>query len=245
MIPKVIHYCWFGRGKYPDIVRKCLESWKKYCPDYEIKLWNEDNYDVQKVEYIREAYELKKWAFVSDYARLDIIYHEGGFYLDTDVELVRSLDGLRDYPCFVAADGSGINTGLGFGAEKGHPVVKAILDLYQEKHFKTSNGPDLTPCTEVNSKLFLENGYDITTEAVADILGVRILPPEYFSPIRGAESELCVTSKTYGIHWGSRLWETGLTRIKAGIRMKLGPDLTNKLKHLGGYFGIGIKRRKG
>lgn len=94
MIPKVINFCWFGHGKYPDIVEKCIDSWKRNCPDYEIKLWNESNYDVRKNQYVQEAYENKKWAFVSDYARLDILYEFGGFYLDTDVELVKSLDEL-------------------------------------------------------------------------------------------------------------------------------------------------------
>ncbi len=232
MIPKTIHYCWFGRKKYPAIVKKCISSWKTYCPDYAIKLWNEDNYDVRKTDYTREAYEAKKWAFVSDYARLDIIEREGGIYLDTDVELVRSLDGLLKYSCFFASDGSGINTGLGFGAEKGNPVVRAMLDLYGEKHFITEHGPDLTPCTELNSKLFLESGYDAHTDGISEVLNAVILPPEYFSPIRGIHSELCTTENTYGIHWGSRLWESGMTRWKAEIRMRLSADTISKLKKI-------------
>ena len=155
MIPKIIHYCWFGKNKYPAIVQKCVASWHKYCPDYEIKLWNEDNYDVKKNMYMIEAYKNKKWAFVSDFARLDIIYKEGGIYLDADVELVRSLDDLLEEKCFVAGDGMGINTGLGFGAEKEHTVVKEMLDLYEGKHFITAGVPDLTPCTVLNTKPFV------------------------------------------------------------------------------------------
>lgn len=124
MIPKIIHYCWFGRGKYPAIVQKCLKSWQTHCPDYEIKLWNEDNYDIFKATYMAEAYQAKKWAFVSDFARLDIIYHNGGIYLDTDVELIKSLDSLLTLGCFVAADETGINTGMGFGASKNHQTIK-------------------------------------------------------------------------------------------------------------------------
>ena len=94
MIPKVIHYCWFGGNPYPQIVKDCIKTWEKYCPDYEIKLWDESNYDISKNEWLRNAYNSKKWAFVSDYARLDIIFNEGGIYLDTDVELIKTLDDL-------------------------------------------------------------------------------------------------------------------------------------------------------
>ena len=136
MIPKVIHYCWFGKGKYPKIVKQCISSWERYCPDYQLKLWNEENYDINQCDFLKEAYSSKNWAFVSDYARLDIIYHEGGIYLDTDVELVKSLDDLLAYDCFLASDGSaGINTGLGFGAVRNHPTIKSMLDKYENKHF--------------------------------------------------------------------------------------------------------------
>ena len=96
-IPKKIHYCWFGRNEIPEKTLRCIESWKKYCPDYEIIQWNEDNYDINKIPYMKDAYKEKKWAFVSDYARLDVIYQYGGIYLDTDVELVNSLDDLLEY----------------------------------------------------------------------------------------------------------------------------------------------------
>lgn len=232
MIPKIIHYCWFGKNKYPAIVQKCVASWHKYCPDYEIKLWNEDNYDVKKNMYMIEAYKNKKWAFVSDFARLDIIYKEGGIYLDTDVELVRSLDDLLEEKCFVAGDGMGINTGLGFGAEKEHPVVKEMLDLYEGKHFITAGVPDLTPCTVLNTKPFLQAGYDIAAKQIFRMQGAVVLPPEYFSPIEGIHSELKITPNTHGIHWNSRLWETGLTRLKAKGRLLLGAKLVNKLKKI-------------
>ena len=97
-IPRVIHYCWFGNGTLPEKTVKCIESWKQYCPGYEIKQWNEKNYDVNKIPYIMDAYKEKKWAFVADYARLDILWKYGGFYLDTDVELIKSLDFFLQYP---------------------------------------------------------------------------------------------------------------------------------------------------
>lgn len=241
MIPKIIHYCWFGKNTYPPIVKKCIASWHKYCPDYEIRLWNEDNYDVLKHTYVREAYEAKKWAFVSDFARLDIIYKEGGIYLDTDVELVHSLDDLLAEKCFVAGDGMGINTGIGFGAEKGHPMVKEMLDLYNKKHFIIASVPDLTPCTMINTKPFLQAGYDIATKQIFRMPGVTIFPPEYFSPIQGKSSELRLTANTYGIHWNSRLWETGWTRLKAKWRLLLGLKTIYMLKKL---FKFSINSRQ-
>lgn len=103
-IPKIIHYCWFGGNILPDKVQKCIESWKRYCPDYKIICWNESNYDVNKIRYTKEAYKEKKWAFVSDYARLDIIYENGGIYLDTDVELICGMDILLQNDVFLAID---------------------------------------------------------------------------------------------------------------------------------------------
>lgn len=240
MIPKVIHYCWFGHGAYPAIVRKCIESWERQCPDYELKLWNEDNYDVRKNVYVREAYDNKKWAFVSDYARLDVVLNEGGIYLDTDVELIRSLDGLLGESCFLAGDGSGINTGLGFGAEKGSPVVARMLREYDGRHFVVNGRMDLEPCTVCNTRPFLEYGYDIDAREVQRMMGATLLPPQYFSPIEGAYSELRVTEETYGIHWSARLWESGLTRVKSEVRMRLGADMVSRIKHL-----IKPKRRDG
>lgn len=232
MIPKVIHYCWFGGAQYPEVVKKCIESWKKYCPDYELKLWNEENYDVNTNDYCREAFLNRKWAFVSDYARLDILYRYGGFYLDTDVELVRSLDDLRELECFVASDGDGINTGLGCGADAYNDIIKAMRDLYQNKSFLVNGKYDTTPCTVLNSKIFLDNGYNPSVTSIEKICGVSVLPYEYFSPIRGTQSELQITVNTHGIHWGSRLWETGWTRIKANIRIKLGIEKVNKIKKM-------------
>ena len=104
MIPKIIHYCWFGRKPLPPLAVKCIESWKKYLPDYTIKEWNEDNFDINIVPYTREAYEVGKYAFVSDYARFYILYHHGGLYFDTDVEVIRPMDDLVGRGAFLAWD---------------------------------------------------------------------------------------------------------------------------------------------
>lgn len=148
MIPKVIHYCWFGNNNKPDLVKRCIESWKAYLPEYEIKEWNESNFDVNCCIYVKQAYEAKKWAFVSDVARLWIIYNEGGIYLDTDVELFNNLDEFLKYSCWFASDDIRyINTGLGFGAEKGHYLIKEILEDYYNREF------DYIICNTLNTNV--------------------------------------------------------------------------------------------
>ena len=145
MIPKIIHYCWVGDAPKPQSVLYCIESWKKNCPDYEIREWNESNYDFTKNLYMRQAYEAKKWGFVPDYARLDIIYQFGGIYLDTDVELIKSLDELLDQKAFMGFENTGdgeffVNCGHGFGAEAHHKIIGAARDLYDHVQFLSEDG---------------------------------------------------------------------------------------------------------
>lgn len=152
MIPKVINYCWFGGSEKPEIVCKCIESWKKYCPEWEIKEWNESNLDIEYILFMKEAYECKKWAFVSDVARLLIVYKNGGIYLDTDVELHGSLDKLLNVGAFYFFESiRNIATGLGFGAEKGHTSVKAMLSYYENSHFVSDGKMDMRPCPAINT----------------------------------------------------------------------------------------------
>lgn len=141
LIPKVIHYCWFGRNPLPERYKKWMESWHKFCPDYEIIEWNEDNYDISKNKYMRQAYEQKKWGFVPDVARLDIIYQYGGIYLDTDVELVQNLDDLLWQKGFAAFEGNEyVALGLGFGAVKGLSIIKELMDYYDNINFINEDG---------------------------------------------------------------------------------------------------------
>ena len=138
---KIIHYCWFGRGEKPKDVIKSIESWKKFCPDYEIIEWNEDNFDISSHPYTKKAYELKKWAFVSDYARLYIVYNEGGVYLDTDVEIVKNLDPLLENEAYMGfEDEKYVNTGSGFGAEKGHSFLLENMKAYDGECVVDENG---------------------------------------------------------------------------------------------------------
>ena len=155
MIPKVIHYCWFGRNPLPPLAIKCIESWKKYLPDYEIREWNEDNFDVNIVPYTQEAYQVKKYAFVSDYARFWILYKYGGIYFDTDVEVIKPLDDIIARGPFMGCEREGVattdsifpiginlgvNPGLGLGAIPNIELYKEILDMYATLHFLLSDG---------------------------------------------------------------------------------------------------------
>ena len=172
-IPKVIHYCWFGKGEMPKLAKKCIKSWKKYCPDYEIICWNEENFDLTQNRYMKEAYEAGKWAFVSDVARLIIIYENGGIYLDTDVELIKPIDDLLQSKGFMGFDEKGIvATGLGFGAEKGNEIVGEFLKDYNNIPFVLPDGSfDLTPCPDRNTETLKRLGMD-TDNTNQNFLGV-------------------------------------------------------------------------
>ena len=212
MIPKVIHYCWFGGKPLPWAVKKCIRSWKKYCPDYQIIQWNESNFDVTQIEYMKQAYEAKKWAFVTDVARLLLVYEHGGIYLDTDVELIKPLDPLLEYEAYFGREGERVNTGLGFGACAGHPLVGAILDYYRNASFLDADGNCcLTPCTSTNTQVLAAHG--LKTENVDQMIdGVRFLPREYLCPIDYTTHERNVTPNTISIHHYAMSWHSGKKR---------------------------------
>lgn len=163
-IPKVIHYIWFGRQLMGDLIERCIMSWNRHCPDYELKLWNEDNYDLlQAPSYVWQAYEAKKFAFVSDYVRLDVVYKYGGFYLDTDVELLKSLDNFVSYKAiFGYLAYNQISTGLGFGSVPGNKVLADLRKKYEQLTFKYPNGKfNLIDCPRYETDYFRINGYKI------------------------------------------------------------------------------------
>lgn len=212
MIPKVIHYCWFGNNKKSRLIRKCIKSWKKYCKDYTIIEWNETNFNIEINDYVSEAYREKKWAFVSDYARLWIIYNYGGIYLDTDVELKKNIDiFLKHSSYFGSEDGMHISTGLGFGAEAGNEIVLAMLNDYNnEKFILDSGGYDLTTCPVRNTKAVFDK-YDFKMVDGKNIMYYKnnyIYPPDYFSPLNFNTKKMEMTNNTYSIHWFDASWFT-------------------------------------
>lgn len=226
MIPKIIHYIWLGKNPKPREVNVCIKSWNRYCPDYKIIEWNEDNLPVIENQYFREAYNAKKWAYASDYARLWVIYHYGGIYLDTDVELIKSLDSLLHHSCFFGRKkGSLVNTGLGFGAEKGHPIIKDMLDDYEGVPFVKESGEfDLESCPSRNSQCLIQRGM-LLEDVYQEIEGAAIYPQEYFDPKDVYTRQTVLTSNTYSIHqnnnpntWGKRAvwWQNGKRYVYFG-----------------------------
>lgn len=224
MIPKVIHYCWFGGNPLPEDAKKYIETWKKYCPDYEIKEWNESNFDVSCCAYVKEAHEAKKWAFVSDYARFAILYKYGGVYFDTDVEIIKPIDDIlakgpfmgleRNEPCCVAP-------GLGLAANPGLGLYKEILDFYKKKHFRKENGKlDITTVVDYTTEILKKHGLKPIL-GVQYVAGVYIYPVEYFSPMDVETRELKITNNTYTIHHYAASWYSPWQKFKHSVKMKL------------------------
>ena len=230
MIPKVIHYCWFGKGEMPKIAKKCIESWKKFCPDYEIICWNEDNFDLTQNRYMREAYEAGKWAFVSDWARLKVIYDNGGIYLDTDVELIKPIDNLLDTRGFMGFDEKGIvATGLGFGAEKENEIIGEFLKDYNDISFILPDGSfDLTPCPDRNTQTLKRLGMD-TENTNQTFMGMTFLPDEYLCPMDYTTGKKTITENTYSIHHYSASWTSSVTKRTTFLKRILGVKLYNKI----------------
>lgn len=203
MIPKKIHYCWFGRSELPAKAKKCIASWKKYCPDYEIIEWNEDNFDVCQNPYTAYTYNEKKYAFLSDYARLRIIHDEGGIYFDVDVEVVRPLDDLLVHEAFFGFETKEyINTGLGFGARKEHVAIKQMLQEYNPlldgKH-------GVIGCPKLNTHALMKLGMEQNGE-MQIVSGAAVFPIQFFNPYDDPTGRLNRTKETYSIHWFAKSW---------------------------------------
>lgn len=216
-IPKVIHYCWFGNGKIPEKDRKCIESWKKYCPDYEIKQWDESNYDVTKNGYLKYMYENKKYAFVSDYARLDIIYNNGGIYFDVDVEVIRNIDFLLENSCFFGlekVDGKFYAaTGLGFGAEKDFSFLKDNMKYYEDYDVKNTNSEPI-PCPHITNNTFSETRNVVFNEnQMYNVENITVYPTEYFAPKSYDTGKIHKTKNTCTIHHYDASWNDEKGRL--------------------------------
>lgn len=228
MIPKIIHYCWFGRNPLPESALLCINSWKRYFPDYEIKEWNEGNYDVNKVPYIKEAYQNKKYAFVSDYARFDILYHEGGLYFDTDVEVIKKMDDLISMGSFMGCEATlpesdnQIAPGLGLAANPGLGLYKEMLGFYKDKHFIKEDGSlDLETIVTYTSKMLINHGYDVTNKQIQTIEGISIYPEDYFCPMNYHTGDLSITENTRSIHHYSMTWMNSQMRKEKELEQKL------------------------
>ena len=217
MIPKKIHYCWFGRGEKPKLAEKCIRSWKKYCPDYEIIEWNEDNFDIACNEYVKSAYEQKKYAFLTDYARLKIIYENGGIYFDTDVEVIRSFDALLENKAFIGFETKEyLNTGLGFGAEVGNEAVLHMLREYDQ----VINQDKFTGCTILNTRALQKAGLVLNGET-QKLDDITVYAADFFNPYDDPTGRLNTTSNTYSIHWYAKTWMDKKTIIRTWLSKPL------------------------
>ena len=213
MIPKVIHYCWFGRNPLPASAQKCIASWRKFLPDYEIKEWNEDNFDVDIVSYTQQAYEAKKYAFVSDYARFWILFHYGGLYFDTDVEVVKPLDDIIRRGAFMGIEqGASLDgkpmvaPGLGLGVAARHPFYERMLHVYADLNYRKNDGSydDATIVTYTTRELYA-HGMGITNE-LQNVNGIWIYPADYFCPMDSTTGVITLTDNTVSIHHYDCSW---------------------------------------
>ncbi|AZS31711.1 MAG: glycosyltransferase family 32 protein [Butyricimonas faecalis] len=232
MIPKVIHYCWFGKGKMPDLALKCLESWKKYCPDYVIKEWNEDNFDLDLYPYAREAYDNRKFAFVTDVVRLYALYHEGGIYMDTDVELVNSIDKFLHHTAFSGFESEkNVPTGI-MASVKGGTWVQENLDVYTNRKFVNSDGTlDLTTNVYLITNYMLIHGL-IPNNTYQDFPNlITIYPKEFFCPKSTRGEKEYFTKNTCAIHHFAGSWLSHSEQRKRRIK-KLIPVQILKCLHI-------------
>ncbi len=229
MIPKKIHYCWFGRGKKTKLMQRCIKSWRTYCPDYEIIEWNEDNFDLDMNGYTRWCYDNKKYAFLSDYARLVIVAEHGGIYFDTDVEVIRSIDPLLKHEAFFGFENDCyVASGLGFGSVAGGETVRRMLSEYEP----LLDGQHGTKgCPILNTQALELVGLKKTGEYQQ--LGETVIyPAEYFNPYDDSTGRLNKTENTYCIHWFAKTWMSRKSRIRSWLT-----------KPLHRAFGTNLRRR--
>ncbi|MBO5137513.1 MAG: glycosyl transferase [Spirochaetaceae bacterium] len=211
MIPKKIHYCWFGGKPLPQLAKNCIESWKKNLPDYDIIEWNESNFDINCCEYVKESYQAKKWAFVSDYARLQILYNEGGIYFDTDVKIIRPFDDIIEAGNFMAMElpSATINLGLGFGVEKNSFFLQDMLEMYRKENFVLADGTynQKTIVQNVTEKLLAQGLKQENT--IQNIAGFTLYPTDYFCPYNYQNNTINITKNTCCIHLYDGSWLEG------------------------------------
>ena len=244
MIPKIIHYCWFGKNPLPEMAQKCIASWKKYCPDYEIVEWNEDNFDVNSCAYAAEAYACKKWAFVSDVARLYALVTQGGIYMDTDVEVLKPLDDILNYQAlsgFEAEDR--IPTGL-MACEKGNPFFSELLSEYDTARFIKPDGEmDLTTNVTRITDACLKHGL-VLNNTLQTVHGFTLFPKDYFCPKDFETKIMEITENTYTIHHFDGSWLPEEERYALQIRPRLAKLMPKVLAGRVSIF-VGVTKYKG
>lgn len=246
-IPKKIHFCWLGgegEEEYPELIQKCMNSWKEKLPDYEIKCWNTENFDVNICQYTKEAFQAKKYAFVSDYVRLYALYNEGGIYLDSDIEVLKRFDDLLENSAFTGFEKNDrIVAAWIFGSEKENPIFKEFLDYYKNKVFILPNGEyDLTPNPIPVTNICVKNGLTLNGN-MQKLDYITVYPRDYFCPYNQATEELNITENTYCIHYFNGMW---IDNDKKQIIVKRKQIVKKYGKIIGYlYYGFGVWKVEG
>lgn len=239
MIPKKIHYCWFGGNPLPDLAKKCIESWKKFCPDYEIIEWNESNFDVNCNAYVKEAYQAKKWAFVSDVVRLYALVNYGGIYMDADVEVLKPLDSLLTHEAFSGFESdTAIPTGI-MACCKGQALFKELLEEYNTAHFIQEDGElDLTTNVVRITNTCLKYGLNLDN-SLQTVNGFTLYPKDYFCPKDATTRELRITENSYTIHHFDGSWLPEVDKLAIKLTIKYRKFMPRKLAgHLAKFNAI-------
>lgn len=233
MIPKIIHYCWFGKKPLPKLAKKCLRSWKKHCPDFSFLLWNEENFDVNVNLFVKQSYEVGNYAFVSDFVRLYVVYQYGGIYLDTDVQLIKSVNSLLDYDAFFGFEGVYPNgeyyvaTGLGFGSICRHPLLKMLINDYEKRNVVSKDGVlvETRACPIINRDIFMKYGF-VMNGKTQIIDNTILLDQSYLCPIMFNNTVKLIKKNTISIHYYAATWVEQSENKKRVIRNR-----NNKIKH--------------
>ncbi len=236
MIPKIIHYCWFGNNPLPKKTKKYIKTWRKYFPDYEIKLWNEENFDVNIIPYTRDAYAKKKYAFVSDFARFYVLYKYGGLYFDTDVEVIADMSDIIEKGDFMALEHEEggnlfyVAPGLVIGTKAFNPFLKSLLNIYEKMTFDFKS-KDMPTVVTITTHLLEDKGF-ICENRLQSIEGITIYPTEYFCPINRFNGTLLLTQNTKSIHHYDGTWMDGKGRLRTWLMLHNGNKLLKTYSYI-------------
>ncbi|MGO4543329.1 glycosyltransferase family 32 protein [Paenibacillus sp. 2TAB23] len=236
-IPRVLHYCWFGRGEKPRKIVKCMKSWEKHLGDFQVMEWNEDNFDISSIRYVKEAYEARKYAFVSDYVRLYALYSHGGIYLDTDVEVIKPLDKFLGHEAFSGFEDQRFLQSGTMGAAKEHPWIKELLENYDKRSFLLPSGKlDTTTNTAVITEICSRHDLQLNGEFQVLTNGVTFYPRTYFSPYDYIDGGNYISNDSHTIHHFAQSWLPAHVRIRGGVKKAVsrivGPAVISKMRKL-------------
>lgn len=233
MIPKIIHYCWFGKEPLPNKVKECMKSWEEHLSEYKIMLWNEASFDVNSIEFTKQAYEMKKYAFVSDYVRIYALYHYGGIYLDTDIEIRKTLDFFLEKELVLGTDDEGSLITALMASRKNHYLFKEIMDFYHSIDFILEDGSFNVTTNNVHiQKIILKYGY--VEKNIHQLLacGGEVYPDEYFHAKSLVSGEYHITDNTYAIHHHTLLWVPFKTKLIRFLRLYILVPILGKKRYI-------------